>query len=141
MALGVAEVGRVRRSEPDFVRLERMVRDALVRDGWMTTADNVIPYRRLGLAINYSHAAIYNVLVKHSRAQREMLIALADHFEESREEWQAAGGFDVEILPHDRGFTTAERTVARWLKGLSEEDREALLRRAAEEQRHQDGDI
>jgi len=113
MALAVAEVGRVRRSEPDFARLERMVRDALVRDGWMTAADDVIPYRRLGLAINYSHAAIYNVLVKHSRAQREMLIALADHFDESREEWLEAGGYDVESLPQDRGWTTRERELAR----------------------------
>lgn len=130
MALSVAEVERVRRSEPDFVRLEKMVKAALVKDGWMASEDDVIPYRRLGLAIKYSHAAIYNVLVKHSRAQREMLIALADHFNESREEWQAAGGYDVDSLPKDRGWTTVERELARWYESLTEEEKVAALREA-----------
>jgi len=132
MALSVAEVERVRRSEPDFVRLEKMVRLALVKDGWMASGDDVIPYRRLGLAIKYSHAAIYNVLVKHSRAQREMLIALADHFNESREEWQAAGGYDVDSLPRDRGWTTVERELARWYESLTEDEKAAALHEARE---------
>jgi len=99
------------------------------------------PYRRIGQATGYSVALIHNIVVKHSRPQREVLIALADYFDDPREEWLEAGGFDVESLPQDRGFTTDERTVARWLKALSAADRETLLRRAAEEQRHQDGDI
>jgi len=130
MALSVAEVERVRRSEPDFARLEKMVRSALVKNGWMISEDDVIPYRRLGLAIKYSHAAIYNVLVKQSRAQREMLIALADHFNESREEWQAAGGYDVDSLPRDRGWTTVERELARWYESLTEDEKAAALHEA-----------
>jgi len=132
MAVAVADLERSKRGEPDFSWLEARIVTGANRKG--------LSLRQLGLALGYSHAAITEMLRFRKRSTRELLIALADYFDESREEWLEAGGFDVESLPQDRGFTTAERTVARWLKGLSEVDREALLRRAAEEQQFQDSD-
>ncbi len=132
MALAVAEVERVKRNAPDYQRLEKMVRESLVGKGWMASEDDAIPYRRLGVAINYSHAAVYNVLVKYSRPQREMLIALADFFDAPREAWQEAGGYDVERLPTDRGWTTVERELARWYDSLTDDQKGAALREARE---------
>jgi len=139
MALAVADLEKVARHEPNFERIRGLIDAGLERHRRRT--DVTLTYRRLGPAIGYSSALINGIMTKGNRPEREVLVALADFFDDPRETWLEAGGFDIESLPKDRGFTTAERTVARWLKGLSDEDRMALLRRAAEEQRHQDGDI
>ncbi len=133
MIATVEKVSRTEPRKPEWGQLEARIRAGAERRG--------VSLRQLGLAIGLSHAAVTEPIRFRRPMGRDLLIALADYFEESREEWQEMGGFDLEGLPQDRGFTTAERTVARWLKGLSDEDRTALLRRAAEEQRHQDGDI
>lgn len=119
MAVAWAEIERVKRGTPDFERLGERIRAGAARKGKSL--------RELSLELGFSHATIPEMLRHRSKAGRDLLIAIADYFDESREEWQEMGGFDVENLPQDRGWTTAERTLARWLGGLSKEDREALL--------------
>lgn len=139
MAVAVAEMERMTRHEPDFGRIQAMIDAGLEKHA--ARLQGMLTYRKLGPALGYSSALIGGIVTKHNRPEREVLIALADFFNDPREEWLEAGGFDVESLPRDRGFTTAERTVARWLTSLSVEDREALLRRATEEQHNLDGEV
>ncbi len=124
MAVAVMEMERTKRGIPDFDRLEARIRDGAQLKG--------TSLRELSLDLGFSHATITEMLRHRSKAGRDVLIALADYFDESREEWQKMGGFDVQALPQDKGFTTAERTIARLFAALSEEDKAAFLHELAE---------
>ncbi len=132
MAVAALEMERVKRGEPNFDRLEEKIRTGAQRKG--------VSLSQLSLDLELSRATIPELLRFHKRPGRVLLVALADYFDESREEWQEIGGFDVESLPRDRGYTTQERTVARWLTSLSEEERRDVLRRADEERERREKD-
>jgi len=130
VAVAVADMERGKRGAPDFTRLGERIRSGAARKGKSL--------RELSLDLGFSHATIPEMLRHQSKTGRDVLIALADYFDESREEWQEMGGFEVDALPRDRGYTTDERTVARWLASLSDDERRDILRRAAQErERHQ----
>lgn len=105
MAIGTAELERVKDDKPGYEHLERMIRDRAARRG--------ITLTQLSLDLHLSRSTIAEMLRHRSTPSRQFLIALADHFDESREEWQAAGGYSVDTLPQDRGWTTRERELAR----------------------------
>lgn len=125
MALAVADLEKPKRGDPDYPRLRAMVANGATRKG--------ISLRQLGLTIGFSHSVVTEFMRHDKKPQREVLIALADYFDESREDWQEAGGFDISDLPPGRGYTTEERTLARWLSSLSPEDREAVRQELQQE--------
>lgn len=138
MALAVAELERIKRGAPDFERLERLVDAGLGRH--LEQTGERVSRRHLGELVGFSPTLISDMLRLHKRTEREALTALADFFDDPREEWLEAAGFDVASLPRDRGYTTQERTVARLLGALSGEEKAALIKRLIEENRRADAE-
>lgn len=130
VAVAVVEMERGKRGNPNFDRLEMRIREGAALKGKSL--------RELSLDLGFSHATIPEMLRHRSKTGRDVLIALADYFNESREEWQEMGGFDVQALPQDKGFTTAERTIARLFAALSDEDKAAFLGELAEREQQAD---
>jgi len=133
MAVAVADLERVKREDPDYGLLVTLVDRGLDR---MRLPDGKrMSDAQLGEDAGFSTAVIYDLRKHRKRPGRDLLIALADLFNDSREEWLAAGGYDIESLPQDRGFTTAERTIARLFAALSENDKAVFLQELAERER------
>lgn len=128
MAIAMAEMTRQRRREPDFSRLRSLIDEGIQQ--YRDETGVLLTDRQLSLKINYSESAIYGIFSKGNRPNRELLISLADFFGGSREEWQEAGGYDVDNLPAGRGWRTEERDLAEWYASLSAEQKESALREA-----------
>jgi len=125
MVVAVAEMVRQRRREPDFSALRRLINDAV--RVYAEQHGVILTDRQLGLKLDYSEATIHGIFAKGNRPTRELLIALADLFHQSREEWQQAGGYDVDSLPWGRGWRTDERVLTEWYASLTEEEKARAL--------------
>jgi hypothetical protein len=127
----------LRRREPDFGRLEELVGRGVER--YEARTGERLTWRQIGPRINHSTALMSGMLVKHNRPGMDILRDLADLFDDQREPWLEAGGFDLSQVPTDRGYTTIERDLIRRWHALSARDRDEVWLHLDRLSQHSDG--